>query len=138
MIFLKRERERLLAKHVLASLQGLDGNFYVPGIARHDAHDIDVLSLQNLAVVAVGICLALADGIVIFCGLSPSAVHVAHRYDIAKRRVCLRIAHAHRACADAADPKPVAGRLVGKGIRRRSKRRNGSAGHCSRSSGRGA
>ena len=53
LVFFERERERLLAEDVLAGLQGLDGDLHVPVVGRDDAHHVDVLAIEHLAIVAV-------------------------------------------------------------------------------------
>ncbi len=65
LVFFQRQGERLLAEDVLAGLKGLDGDLHVPVVGRDDAHDVDVLAFEHLAVVAVRVGLAFADAWVV-------------------------------------------------------------------------
>ena len=87
LVFFQRQRQRLLAEDVLAGLQGLDGDLHVPVVGRDDAHHVDVLALEHLAVVAVGVGLALADVRIVLRLLGMFGVDVADGHDVAEPRV---------------------------------------------------
>jgi hypothetical protein len=61
LIFFQRQRQRFLAKNVFASLQGFDRDLDVPVVRSHDADGVDIISVQHLAVIRIGICLTLAN-----------------------------------------------------------------------------
>ena len=103
LVLFERERERLLAEDMLARLQGLDRDLHVPMIGRDNAHDVDVVAVQHLAIVAVDVGLALADFGIVPGLFRMAPVDVAHRHDVAEAVVVVRIAHAHAADADTAD-----------------------------------
>ena len=119
LVLFKRERQRLLAEDVLARLQGLDRDLHVPGVGGDDADDVDVGPLEHLAIVAIGIGLALADPHVVLRPLGPILVDVTDGEDVAELSVLNRITQAHRAGSDAGDPGAVIRLLVRKGGRRR-------------------
>ncbi len=113
LVFFQRERQRLLAKNVLARLQGFDRDLDVPVVRRDDAHHVDILAVQHLAVIAVQVGFAFADlGIVLgLLGVAP--IDVAHGHDVAEVAVLLGVTGAHAAEADAANPRTIVFRYVG-------------------------
>ena len=66
-VFFQRQRERLLAEHVLARQKCLHRNLHVPVVGRDDAHHIHVVAVQHSAVILVGVRAALADPVVVLC-----------------------------------------------------------------------
>ena len=114
-VFLERERERLLAEDVLARLECLDRDLHVPVVGRDDAHDVDVGPVEHAAIVAVGVGPALAGVVVVAAPFRMAVVDVTHRHDVAELGVGVGVTGAHRAGADAADPRAVVGRGVREG-----------------------
>ena len=55
------QRERLLAKYVFAGPQGVDGDFCVPVFGRGDGDGVNVLSVEQFAVVFVDRSLAILE-----------------------------------------------------------------------------
>ena len=114
LVLFERERQRLLAKDVLAGLQGLDGDFDVPMVGRDDAHHVDIVALQHLAIIAVAGGLAFADAGVVLGPLGMAGVDVTDGHDIGEHPMLQGVAGALFAQADAAEPRPVVGRGIGK------------------------
>ena len=92
------------------------------------------LPVEQFAVVAVGVGLALADFRIIASPVGMSAVDVAHGQDVAESGMLLGVAGSHAAHADAADAGAVVRRLVREGRGRPghvghepARRRSGSA-----------
>ena len=112
LVFFQRERQRLLAEDVLAGLQRFDGDLHVPMVGRHDADHVNVAALQHLAIVAVDVGLALADVRIVLRLLRMLRVDIAHGHDVAKPGVVPGITLPHAARADAADARPIVGRLL--------------------------
>ena len=102
---------------MLAGLKGLDGDLHMPVIGGDDADDVDVVAVEHFPVVAVGIGLPLAEVVVVAGPLGVPVVDVADGEDVAEVGMLLGVAGAHRAGADAADPRPVVGSRVGKRLR---------------------
>lgn len=84
-------------------------------VGGHDAHHVDIVALEHLAIVAVLVGLSLADFGVVSSRTGVIGVHVADGHDIAEPVVLAGVTGAHAAEADAADPRTIVGRLVGKG-----------------------
>ena len=113
------QRERLLAKYVFAGPQGVDGDFCVPVFGRGDGDGVNVLSVEQFAVVFVDRSLAILRG-----GLGSFAVHiadgdhgaihggVAQVGDIERFGRLVVADEANLAVADAAERGPVVFRLV--------------------------
>ena len=112
LVFFQRERERLLAEHVLARQQCLDRDLHVPVVGRDDAHHVDVVAVQHSAVILVGVRVALADPVVVLCSHAVGRVDVAYGHDITKLRVLLRVTRPHAASTDATDARSVVTCLV--------------------------
>ena len=91
LVLFEGERQRLLAEDVLAGLEGLDGDFDVPVVYGVDAHQVDVVAIENLAVVAVGVGLALASFRVILGVVGTARVNVADGHDIGELGVLRRV-----------------------------------------------
>src|SRR5262249_46384529 len=79
-----RQRERFFTIDVLAGLHGLDGDLRVPVVGGNNRHDVDVLAVEDLAVVLVHRDLAIdAALLVVFSNLllrraDVADVHVTH------------------------------------------------------------
>ncbi len=116
LVLFQRQRERLLAEDVLAGLQRLDGDLDVPVVGRDDADHVDVVALEHLAIVAVGVGLALADACRCLRPFGVRSESTSQTATMSPKAACpLGVAGAHAAHADAADPRPVVGRIVGDG-----------------------
>ena len=77
---------------MLASLQGLDGDFHMPGIGGNNAHYIDVGPLQYLRIIAVGVGFPLANFIARPRALSPPGINITDGQNVTKLCVLLGIA----------------------------------------------
>ena len=78
-----RQGQRLLAVDVLARLHGVDADLGVPVVGRADDHGVDVLAVEELAVVLVDVGLALADALVVLGLLGVALVDVADGQEVA-------------------------------------------------------
>ena len=132
-VFLERQRERLLAEHVLARLQRLDRDLHVPVVRRDDADNVDVVPVEHVAVIAVGVGLALARIVVVATPFRVAVVDVAHGHDVAELGVAVGITGAHGTGTDTADPRAIVGGSVGKRGRRPGERWHESPGQGGRS-----
>ena len=103
LVLFERERERFLAEHMLACLQRFDGNLHVPVIWRNDANDVDVISLENLAVVGVRVGLTLAELVVVLGSFCMPRINIADSENVTKPRVSMSVSGPHASDADAAD-----------------------------------
>ncbi len=103
--FLDRERERLLAINILARVQSVDQDRYVPVVRGGNQHNFDVFEVQQLAVVGEGLGLGrLLEG-----RLQNFAPDIAQRHYL-HRGVFLKMRHigpAAVARSDYAQVKPV-------------------------------
>ena len=135
-----RERERLLAVDVLAGLHGVDADLGVPVVGRADDDGVDVLAVEDLAVVLVDVGLALADVPVV---LGPFGVACRRRRRPGNRRSCVRRERRPSLVrrADQAESRPVVlgpclvghGRPKARGTEKArgcSPRREGNRGGC--------
>ena len=95
--------------HVLAGSQRGQTDSRVPMIRRADRDDVDVLPVEQLAVLTEDIRLAAEQILVEIAGAI--RVHIAQRDDIAVTFDRVRIASPHAAVADAADFGPFVWRL---------------------------
>ena len=99
-----RERQRLLAIHVLAGATGIDEHLRVPMVGRANRDDVDVAAREQVAIVFVDRRRAAKRGPRLLANI---AIDVADRNDIAMRP---RFVGDHRALiahADAANARPV-------------------------------
>jgi len=106
--FVDGQRERLLHVHVLSRSTGVDDHPRVPMVGRADRHDVDVLAVEELAIVLedLGRAPEARPGL-----LAHVPVHVGDGHDVA---VLLGLQGDHRALvahADRADPEAVVLRL---------------------------
>ena len=110
-----RQGQRLLAVNVLAGPERGDRDRGVPVVGRADRDDVDVVAIEQLAVVFVDVALARADLLVVAGGLGVRAIDVAEGQDVAILLDRPGIPLAHASVANAADPRPLVGRtrLVG-------------------------
>ena len=113
LVFLQRERQGFLAKHMLAGLQRLDGNLHVPMVGSHHTHDVNVLPLQNFAVVAVHVGLALADVGMVLGLLGMFGIDITDGHNVAEPRVFARVTLPHAAHTNAPDDRSIIGRVIG-------------------------
>ncbi len=102
-------RQRLLAVDVLAGLAGQDGRDRVPVVGRGDHDGVDILAVEHLAEIVVGLRLAVGRR------LGPPQmrlVHVADRRDPDVRKALEDFEQAgpHAADADEAQHDRLAGR----------------------------
>ena len=102
--FVDGERERLFAIDVFAGTHGVDGDLGVPVIGRDDGDHVDVVAIEQLAIVFVDV--GLAAGFFL-AGFGVLGVNVAHGHDVAVRQNALIESLPTVAGADAADPKAV-------------------------------
>ncbi len=129
--FIDGERDRLFGIHVFAGLARRHVNDGVPVVRGRIEDDVDVLAIQYLAIVAIGVRLAAES----FFGLGRVfLVHIAHSHDVAERRRLLGNPHAASPCADESHARSVVGRRCAlcQGCRRRNP---GGNGHCRTSRG---
>ena len=103
LVFFQSQRQRFLAKHVLAGLQRFDRDFYMPVIGCCDANDINVISLKNFAIVRIGIRFAFANSLVCFGAIGMFLVNVGNRNDVSKPCVTTAVTRAHSTQSDSAD-----------------------------------
>ena len=98
-------------------MHGVDADLGVPVVGRADDHGVDVLAVEELAVVFVDVGLFLADALVVLGFFGVAAVDVADGQEIAVVHGAASIARALAAGADQAEPRPVVlgPRLVGQG-----------------------
>jgi hypothetical protein len=90
-----REREGLLAVHILAGLAGMDGLQGVPVIGSADDDGVDLTAFEQLAVIRELLRLPLGSLLDRRGGASEvGAVHIAHGNDIVRHRVHQRTAAA--------------------------------------------
>jgi len=120
-----RQRQRFLTVHILAGAHRRDGDGGVPVVGRADGDDLDVLAVQQLAVVLVDRALALVSGGESF---GMAAVDVANKHDAAELAGCVAVGRAFSAHTDRADAQLVVrgsrpGRSGGAYIRAASRRR---------------
>ena len=87
LVLLQRQRERLLHEDVFACLQRFDGDFHVPVVRCHDAHDVDVVPIEHSSVVAIRIGFSLANSLVVLSSLGMPGVNIADRDNIPE--VCM-------------------------------------------------
>ena len=97
----------------LPGAHGVDADLGVPVVGRADDHGVDVVAVEELAVVFVDVGLALADAIVLLGFFGVAAVDVADRQEVAVVRGAASIAGALAAGADQAEPRPV---VLGPGL----------------------
>jgi len=127
LVFLQRQRQRLLAEHVLARLQRLDRDLHMPVVRRHDADHVNVFPFEHFAVIAVGVRLAFANSWILPSPLGVIRIDIAYRDDVAEAGVSMGVARAHAAHADATDHRPIVLRLIGeRRMRRREVRNHGT------------
>ncbi len=115
LVFFERQRERLLAEDMFAGFQGFDGDLYVPMVGGDDAHHVDVVAVEHLAVIVVGVGFALADAAVVLGPLGVVAVDIADGQDVAEVAVLFGVAGAHAPHANAADLRAIVLVLIGEG-----------------------
>lgn len=113
LVFFESQGQRLLTEDVLASLQRFNGDFHMPVIWSHDTDNIDVVSFQNLAVVAVGVRLTFADPVMILRSVRVFRINIANRQNVTEVGMLSSVAGAHAADADAADPRSRVGFVIG-------------------------
>jgi hypothetical protein len=114
LILFERQREWLLAKDVLACLKGFDRNLHMPVIGGDHANNVDVITIEHMPVVTVGVSLTLADSVVVLGTVGVAAINVTDGNDIAEVRMPLSVAGSHASHADTADHWAVSRCLVGK------------------------
>ena len=117
LVLFECQRQRLLTEDMLAGLEGLDGDLHVPVVGGDDADDVDVLALENLAIIAGGVGFPLADVGILTGPRRVAVVDVTDSKDVTELGVLLGVAGAHRTGADAADPGAVVGGIVGECFR---------------------
>ena len=115
LVFLERQRQRLLAENVLSRHERFDRDFDVPVVRSDDGNCVDVVAFQDPAVVLVRVRLnnlavrvTLADAGIDGTGDAVVFVNVANRHDVSEAVKAVGVAQAHAPDADAAQADPVA------------------------------
>ena len=113
---------------MFACFESFNRLFNVPVVRGHDADDVDVVALENFAVVRVSVGFVVADGWVFNGLVDVFLINITNRHDVTELGMLLRIALAHAANANATDPRAIVFRDVRKRWLTPSKIRNAS--HC--------
>ena len=87
----------------------------MPVVGCHDADDIDVVPLQNLAIVAVSVGFAFSNLVVVAGSIGVIRVHIANGQDVTEARVLTGVAGSHTAHTDAANAWSRVGFVVSEG-----------------------
>jgi hypothetical protein len=104
LVLLQSQRKRLLAEDVFAGHQGFDRDFDVPVVGRTDTDDIDVLAIEDSAVIAADHGVVATDTAAFgIQTLGVLQIDVAQGDDIATHFVRARVTAAHPATADLRD-----------------------------------
>jgi hypothetical protein len=83
-------------------------------IRGHDTHNIDIVPIEDIAVIFVGVCFALPDFVMMFRSICVTGVNVTDRYDIAKLRVPHGVSGPHTSGSNAANLRAIISRFVRK------------------------
>ena len=108
-----RQRQRLLAVDVLARLHGVDADLGVPVVGRADDDGVDVLAVEELAVVLVDVGLPFADVLVSLARSACRLVDVADGEEVAVAGGPPGVARALATGADQAEAGPI---VLGPGL----------------------
>ena len=107
LIFFQRQRQRLLAKYMLARFECFDTNLNVPMIRCDDTHHVDIIAFEHFTIIRIGVCFALADFIVVFCSISMSFVDITDGDDVTKISMAASVPGAHTSDTDTTDLRAV-------------------------------
>jgi hypothetical protein len=92
---------------MFASLQRFDRNLDVPMVGRRDTHDINIIAIEQFAIIAVDIRFAISDFLVTGRALGMATVDVGNGNDISELGVTFAITRAHSTKSDPSDQRPV-------------------------------
>jgi hypothetical protein len=113
-ILFQSQGKWFLTEDMFARFESFDGDLYVPVIWRDDTDDIDIITIQYLAVIFVAIRFSLTDVLVIFGPVGVTGVDIANGYDVPKIGVAASIAGSHAAHSDTTDLGSIILGVVGK------------------------
>ena len=62
---------------IVISVVTRDGDFHVPMVGRHHAHDVDILIVEHAAIIARRLCFAFADMRIVLGAVGTTRIDIA-------------------------------------------------------------